>query len=101
MTVAPKSGAIYLSWADSRNGNPDIYFTNSTDGGKTWGTNHRINDNTDNSQQYMVDLAVDGAGAVHAAWGARGPGNWNTFYRNSRDGGRPGSQNVAAKITGS
>src|SRR5205807_3218941 len=68
MNVDKQTGAIYVSWADSRNGNPDIYFANSTDGGKTWGTNHRINDNTDSSQQYMVDLAVDGTGKVHAAW---------------------------------
>src|SRR6266581_734975 len=94
MNVDPKSGAIYVSWADSRNGNPDIYFTNSTDGGKTWGTNHRINDNTDNSQQYMVDLAVDGKGTVHAAWEDRRTGNWNIFYSNSTDGGQTWSKNV-------
>ncbi|TLZ74022.1 MAG: exo-alpha-sialidase [Methanobacteriota archaeon] len=94
MNVDPKSGAIYVSWADSRNGNPDIYFANSTDGGKTWGTNHRINDNTDNSQQYMVDLAVDRAGTVHAAWEDRRTGNWNIFYSNSTDGGRTWSKNV-------
>ena len=94
MNVDPKSGAIYVSWADSRNGDPDIYFANSTDGGKTWGTNHRTNDNTDNSQQYMVDLAVDGAGTVHAAWEDRRTGNWNIFYSNSTDGGRTWSKNV-------
>jgi uncharacterized repeat protein (TIGR02543 family) len=94
MNVDPKSGAIYVSWADSRNGNPDIYFANSTNGGKTWGTNHRINDNTDNSQQYMVDLAVDGAGTVHAAWEDRRTGNWNIFYSNSTDGGQTWSKNI-------
>src|SRR5437867_431022 len=94
MNVDPKSGATYVSWADSRHGNPDIYFANSTDGGKTWGTNHRINDNTDSSQQYMVDLAVDSTGNVHAAWEDRRNGNWNIFYSNSTDGGQTWNTNV-------
>src|SRR5437660_684211 len=94
MNVDKQTGAIYVSWADSRNGNPDIYFANSTDGGKTWGTNHRINDNTDSSQQYMVDLAVDGTGKVHAAWEDRRNGNWNIFYSNSTDGGQTWNTNV-------
>src|SRR5438094_436020 len=92
--VDKQTGAIYVSWADSRNGNPDIYFANSTDGGKTWGTNHRINDNTDSSQQYMVDLAVDSTGNVHAAWEDRRNGNWNIFYSNSTDGGQTWNTNV-------
>src|SRR5438067_1708057 len=94
MNVDKRTGAVYVSWADSRNGNPDIYFTNSTDGGKSWGTNHRINDNTDSSQQYMVDLAVDSTGKVHAAWEDRRNGNWNIFYSNSTDGGQTWNTNV-------
>ncbi len=94
MNVDPESGSIYVSWADSRNGNPDIFIANSTDGGQTWGTNHRINDNTGSSQQYMVDLAVDGAGTVHAAWEDRRTGKWNIFYSNSTDGGQTWSTNV-------
>jgi hypothetical protein len=35
----------------------------------------------------MVDLAVDHAGKVHAAWEDRRNGNWNIFYSNSTDGG--------------
>src|SRR5437773_592933 len=92
--VDKRTGAVYVSWADSRNGNPDIYFANSTDGGKTWGTNHRINDNRDSSQQYMVDLAVDSTGKVHAAWEDRRNGNWNIFYSNSTDGGQTWNTNV-------
>ncbi|TLZ67107.1 MAG: hypothetical protein E6K12_04785 [Methanobacteriota archaeon] len=94
MNVDPNSGAIYVSWADSRNGNPDIYLASSTDGGKTWAANQRINDNTDSSMQYMVDLAVDGTGKVHAAWEDKRLGNWNIFYSNSTDGGQTWSPNV-------
>jgi hypothetical protein len=94
MNTDPKSGAIYVSWADSRNGNPDIYFTNSTDGGKTWGTNHRINDNSGTSQQYMVDLAIDRHGTVHAAWEDARTGNWNIFYSNSTNGGATWATNL-------
>ena len=37
---------IYITWYDSRNGEYDIYFTYSTDGGNTFSTGKRINDDT-------------------------------------------------------
>src|SRR5438876_8283403 len=51
MNVDRNSGAIYLAWPHHRNGNQDVYFANSTDGGKTFGTNHRINDDSGATSQ--------------------------------------------------
>src|SRR5437667_320506 len=94
MNVDRNSGAIHLSWADHRNGNQDSYFPNSTDGGKTFGTNHRVNDDSGVTSQWMVDLAVDSRGTVHAAWEDGRAGNWNIFYSNSTNGGATWAANL-------
>lgn len=97
MNVDPVTGEIYIAWPDVRNGNQDIYFANSTDGGQTWGTNHKINDDTGTSSQWMIDLAIDATGKVHAAWEDGRTGAWNIFYANSTDGGLTWTSNI--KVT--
>ncbi len=94
MNVDQKSGAIYITWADTRNGNSDIFISASTDGGITWSANKRINDDTGSAIQYMPDLAIDSKGTVHAAWEDERTGAWNIFYSNSTDGGQTWSTNV-------
>jgi List-Bact-rpt repeat protein len=94
VAVDSANWAIYVAWADVRNGNLDIYFSSSSDGGASWSANTRINDDTGSAVQYMVDLAVDGTGTVHAAWEDKRNGSWNIFYSNSTDGGRTWSANL-------
>ena len=94
MNVDQATGAIYVAWPDVRNGNFDIYFSASTDGGETWSANTRINDDTGTAIQYMVDLAIDSRGTVHAAWEDKRNGNWNIYYSNSTDGGMTWATNV-------
>jgi len=94
MAVDPERGAMYIAWPDSRNGNLDIYAAASTDGGVTWSQNNRVNDDSGSSVQYMVDLAVDSRGTVHAAWEDKRNGSWNIYYSNSTDGGQTWAANV-------
>src|SRR5712691_7448090 len=106
MNVDPNSGGIAIAWPDSRNGNQDILFAYSTDGGATWGTNHKINDDAGSTSQWMVDLAIDSTGKVHAAWEDGRTGAWNIFYANSTDRGatwttnlRVSSEDTSARTT--
>ncbi|HEX9567916.1 MAG TPA: sialidase family protein [Thermoplasmata archaeon] len=94
MNVDPNSGGIAIAWPDSRNGNQDILFAYSTDGGATWGTNHKINDDAGSTSQWMVDLAIDSTGKVHAAWEDGRTGAWNIFYANSTDRGATWTTNL-------
>jgi hypothetical protein len=43
-------GMLHAVWEDTRNlnGDPDIYYANSTDGGDNWGANIRVDDDSDN-----------------------------------------------------
>ena len=69
LTIAPgAAGTVYVAWIDSRNGNSEIYFAYSTDRGQTFSANQKINDDTDSSDRYGVDLVADGNGAVYIAW---------------------------------
>ena len=94
MAVDPVSGTIYVAWPDSRNGNLDIFASSSTDGGITWSANHKLNDDAGTNTQWMVDVAVDNAGVVHAAWEDNRNGAWNIFYSNSTDGGNTWAANI-------
>src|SRR5438093_730541 len=94
MNVDPNSGGIAIAWPDVRNGNQDIFFAYSTDGGATWGTNHKINDDAGSTSQWMVDLAIDGTGKGHAAWEDGRTGGWNIFYANSTDRGATWTTNL-------
>ncbi len=87
MDVDPASGRIVVAWPDSRNGNMDIFVASSMDSGATWGPNVRVDDDPGSGLQYMVDLAVDPFGGVHAAWEDRRSGDWSIRYANSTDGG--------------
>src|SRR5437867_4193083 len=94
MSVDPVSSTIYIAWPDNRSGNLDIFAAASTDGGLTWSQNHRVNDDFGGATQYMVDLAVDGSGKVHAAWEDKRNGAWNIYYSNSTDKGQTWSPNL-------
>ncbi len=94
MNVDQTTGAIYIAWPDSRNGDQDIFVSASTDGGQTWSENQQINDDAGSTTQYMVDLAIDSQGTVHAAWEDKRNSAWNIFYSNSTDGGQTWSSNL-------
>lgn len=47
-----KNGAIYVVWTDYRKGDPDIYFSKSTNGGSSFGPNVRVDD-TGSSTSYQ------------------------------------------------
>ncbi|MCH7592512.1 MAG: hypothetical protein IH989_07020 [Planctomycetes bacterium] len=63
-------GDVYCMWADDRNDTADIYLARSTDGGFTWQTGMRVNDDPVGSGavQWMVAMDVAPNGRIDAAW---------------------------------
>ncbi|MGC8874933.1 MAG: PKD domain-containing protein, partial [Chloroflexia bacterium] len=58
---------ILAVWADGRNGDLDIYFSRSGDGGQTWSTNRRLNPIDNAGDQRHPAIAVL-ANTLHVVW---------------------------------
>ncbi len=93
------NGVLYAAWEDGRNGgvfNRDIYFSRSIDGGTTWGSDVRINDDPIDStrNQGNPDLQYDESrGRLYAVWQDARNGNYDIYFAYSTDGGNTWSAN--------
>jgi hypothetical protein len=91
------SGIVYAAWADYRNGNADILFTRSTDGGLTWSAPARLNDDSTTNDQFFPWMSVS-SGRLSIDWFDRrlDPSNhlMDVFYTLSVDGGSSFAPNL-------
>ncbi len=61
LSGGPNHGTIYVNWADQRNGtnDTDIWLSKSIDGGNTWSTPVRVNDDPAGKQQFFTWMDID------------------------------------------
>ena len=61
IAVDPKSGQLYVSWSDYRNGDLDVFVSRSDDRGKHWSAPIRVNNDPvhNGAEQFFQWLAVD------------------------------------------
>jgi hypothetical protein len=61
IAIDPKSKRLYITWSDYRNGDIDVFVSNSSDGGKHWSPAERVNNDPvhDGAEQFFQWLAVD------------------------------------------
>ncbi|MBI2570463.1 MAG: hypothetical protein HYV63_25970 [Candidatus Schekmanbacteria bacterium] len=90
MTIAD-NGTILAVWHDYRNGNPDIYFARSRNGGVSFERNRRADSaGSAATEQKLPDVAVAADGTIHVAWLQRASGDVemsDVSYTRSTDGG--------------
>ena len=58
---SPFRGSIYINWSDQRNGtgNTDIFLSKSTDGGNTWSSVKKVNDDNTTRHQFFTWMTID------------------------------------------
>lgn len=67
----PYRGSLYVNWIDERNGDPDVFTIVSRDGGDTWSSPMRVNDDPvgNGAAQFFTWMAIDPVdGSVNVAF---------------------------------
>lgn len=56
---SPYRGNIYINWSDQVNGDTDVYFSKSVDGGSTWSSPKKVNNDHLPRHQFFNWMTVD------------------------------------------
>ncbi len=83
-SVAVSGGVVHVTWFDQRDGNNEIYYKRSIDGGSTWSPDIRLTNNSSSSIYSAVAAVGD---LVHVVWEEHRDGNGEVYYKRSTDGG--------------
>lgn len=85
--VAVAGNNVHVAWRDNRDGNNEIYYKRSTDGGTTWGADTRLTNGAVIPERGPV-IAVSGNN-IHIVWNdvRHGNPNWEIYYKRSTDNG--------------
>jgi hypothetical protein len=77
LSNGPNKGTLYVNWIDARNGDPDVFVMSSRNGGETWSTPVRVNDDAlkNGKAQFFTWMAIDPA-----------DGSVNIVFDDRRDG---------------
>ncbi len=93
--------AIYFSWKDDRNGNPDVYSTKfNSDGGKLWGYDLIMNGDSSSNPQGAPDVVADSMGYAITTWEDSRDGQYDIYAARYRDFGFFLRTNVPVTVTG-
>ncbi len=103
-TGGPHGDNIYIAWDQVSGGTSNIWFRRSTDGGRSWSDQMRLNDNDPPAPGAPLDdrmlpvVEVNRDGVVGVAWYDRRRDEtrrcWELFFTSSSDGGETFAANV-------
>jgi len=82
-SVTVSGSVVHVVWRDERDGNDEIYYKRSTDGGVSWGADTRLTN--DPAGSWSPSLSISGQ-VVHVVWEDARDGN-EIYYKRSTDGG--------------
>ncbi len=77
---------VHVTWQDNRDGNFEVYYKRSTDGGLNWGPDTRLTNAGGNSLRTFS--TVNGT-KVHVVWMDERDGNWEIYYKQDPTGNPP------------
>jgi len=83
---------VHVAWVDSRDGNNEIYYKRSSDGGMSWVNDTRLTDDISSSEFPSISSAGQN---VYVGWMDNGDAaKWEIYYKRSTDGGNSWESNT-------
>ncbi|MEW6069986.1 MAG: hypothetical protein AB1485_05160 [Candidatus Thermoplasmatota archaeon] len=83
--IATRGNTLHVVWSDKRDGNFEIYYKKSDNGGNSWTEDKRLTNDVGPSK--LPTIAVDLLGRVHIAWYDQRDTVYKIYYRESLDDG--------------
>lgn len=83
-SVSVSGSVVHVAWQDSRDGNFEIYYKRSTDGGISWGADIKLANVS--IESWHPSVSVTGSD-VHIVWQDRSVSYDEIYYKRSTDGG--------------
>jgi hypothetical protein len=93
-SIAVAGNVIHLTWVDQRDGNREVYYKRSTDGGFSWGNDTRLTSNGGDSDHPSVATAGN---AVHVVWSDDRDGNYELYYKRDPTGGAGAMEDLRSR----
>ena len=90
--IAACDDDVHVVWYDNRDGNWEIYYKRSDDGGIIWSGDMRLTN--DPAGSHWPSIAVNGSN-VHVVWEDERDIDLNVYYKGSTDGGNTWGSDVA------
>ncbi|MBZ0202510.1 MAG: T9SS type A sorting domain-containing protein [Ignavibacteria bacterium] len=75
---------VHIVWREFRDGNDEIYYKNSLNGGTNWGTDTRLTNNASQSYSPVINAQ---SSLLHVVWTDNREGNWEIYYKRSTNNG--------------
>jgi hypothetical protein len=83
-SISASGSNVHVVWHDTRDGNTEIYYKRSTNGGLNWGADTRL---TNNSAVSGFPSVKSFGSAVHVVWYDSRDGNTEIYYKRSTNDG--------------
>jgi hypothetical protein len=96
-SVSVSGSVVHVVWEDDRDGNTELYYKRSTDGGTSWGADTRLTNNIAFSRHSSVSVS---GSSVHVVWEDSRDGNYEIYYKRDPTGNPIGIRNISSEIPG-
>ncbi|MDP1620983.1 MAG: exo-alpha-sialidase [Bacteroidales bacterium] len=83
-SIAVSGAFLHIAWREQRDGNDEIYYKNSTDGGLSWGADMRLTNHLTVQDRPSISVSES---VVHVVWRDYRDGDTEIYYARSADGG--------------
>ncbi len=85
--VAASGNNVHTVWHDNRDGNYEIYYDRSTNGGLSWSTDARLTNDPAFSTVPVLCISLGASVTIHAVWQDNRDGDYEIYYKRSTNNG--------------